>query len=54
VHRLTNNGLVEAFHLVEAGLANFDEDDPNSEQCSKVSRNVSVAIKCYTDLFKRK
>jgi hypothetical protein len=44
VHRLTSKRLAEAFHLVEAGLSILDEGNPNSEQSSKVSRNMSAAI----------
>ena len=44
---LTSTRMVEAFHLIDMGLAIFDEDDPNTEYSSRVARNVLADVSCY-------
>lgn len=54
VRTLTAKRLTEAFRLIESALAILDEDDPNTERSSKVSRNVRWAMQCYKEILQEK
>jgi len=51
---LTSTRMVEAFRLIDMGLAIFDEDDPNTERSSRVARNVQTDLSCYKLIQKEK
>ena len=51
---LTSTRMVEAFRLIDMGLAIFDEDDPNTERSSRVARNVQADLSCYKLIQKEK
>lgn len=46
--------MAEAFALIEAALANFEEQDPNEERHAKVSAAVHDALKCYRVIYEEK
>lgn len=49
--KFSTKRLSDAFHLVEAGMAKLEEQDPDTERFTKVYRTVTDGLRCYRAIY---
>lgn len=52
--RFESKRMAECFHLIEEALAGFEEQDPNTERFTSVSKSVHDALACYKMIYEEK
>lgn len=52
--KFSTKALANAFDLIEAGMANLEEQDSDTERFAKVYRAVTEGLKCYKTIYEEK
>jgi len=53
VGTLTSKRLSKALQFIDKALEIFDEDDPNTERGSTVTKDVMASVRNYSDILKK-